>query len=102
MPSCVIVHMVSEVFFELLELKTDRWHIESYQINSIFRDLQQTGFHGKNNFMLSKLPKDSRDVQVNMLLYAMGPQSEGVFSKFSLSEDDSKKYNVVISKFDIP
>ena len=48
----------------------------------------------------SKLAKDSRDVQVNTLLYAMGPQSEGVFSQFSLSEDDSKKYDVVITKFD--
>ena len=48
----------------------------------------------------SKLAKDSGDVQVNTLLYAMGPQSEGVFSQFSLSEDDSKKYDVVITKFD--
>ena len=30
----------------------------------------------------------------------MGPQSEGVFSQFSLSEDDSEKYDVVITKFD--
>ena len=48
----------------------------------------------------SKLAKDSGDVQVNTLLYAMGPQSEGVFPQFSLSEDDSKKYDVVITKFD--
>ena len=50
--------------------------------------------------MASKLAKDSGDVQVNTLLYVMGPKSEGVFSQFSLSEDDSKKYDVVITKFD--
>ena len=48
----------------------------------------------------SKLAKNSGNVQVNTLLYAMGPQSEGVFAQFSLSEDDSKKYDVVITKFD--
>ena len=26
-PSCVMVHMVSEVFVQLCESKTDRWHI---------------------------------------------------------------------------
>lgn len=48
----------------------------------------------------SKLAKDSGDVQVNTLLYTMGPQSEGIFSQFSLSAEESKKYEVVMEMFD--
>ena len=59
---------------------------------------------GKKRFhrhrIASKLAKDSGDVQMNTLGYAMEPQSEGVFLQFSLSENDSKKYDVVITKFD--
>ena len=94
--------MVSEVFIELLELKTNGTFKATRSI--YFLRAVTDGIPWKKLFdryrIASKLAKDSGDVQVNTLLYAMGPQSEAVFSQFSLPEYDSRKYDIVISKFD--
>jgi hypothetical protein len=38
--------------------------------------------------------------QVSTLLYCMGHRSEDIFKSFNLSDDDAKKFNTVIQKFD--
>jgi transposase InsO family protein len=48
----------------------------------------------------SKLHEDDEFVQVSALVYAMGEEAEQVFVQFGLSNDDSKKYDEVLKKFD--
>ncbi|KAK7103952.1 hypothetical protein V1264_018740 [Littorina saxatilis] len=48
----------------------------------------------------SKLDKDEEKVQVSALIYAMGNEAERIFLSFGLSDADSKKFDVVLGKFD--
>ena len=35
----------------------------------------------------------SKEIQVNMLIYSMGEEADGIVYAFGLSENDRKKYN---------
>ena len=48
----------------------------------------------------SKLCKESGEIQVSTLVYAMGQESEHIFSQFALSEADQKDYDKVIAQYD--
>jgi hypothetical protein len=48
----------------------------------------------------SDLSTKSEQRQVNMLLYCMGERSEDILTSFNLSDDDVKKFNAVLRKFD--
>ena len=48
----------------------------------------------------SGLNAKDEEAQVNTLVYSMGDDADDILRSFRLSEDDSKKYNVVKSKFD--
>ena len=47
----------------------------------------------------TRLTKEDGDVQVATLVYSMGPDAENIFESFNLSNDNSKKYDVVLKKF---
>ena len=45
--------------------------------------------------------KDKDDeAQVNTLIYSMGDEAEDILRSFGLSEEDSKKYDTVVAKFE--
>ena len=46
-----------------------------------------------------KLDKEDGEIQVNTLLYTMGPESEHIFAQFALTEAESKSYATVADKF---
>jgi hypothetical protein len=48
----------------------------------------------------SELSTKGEQRQVNMLLYCMGERSEDILTSFNLSDDDAKKFNTVLRKFD--
>ena len=48
----------------------------------------------------SKTFKEDEEVQVSVLIYAMGPQAETVFSQMNLADGDEKKYAPVMAAFD--
>jgi hypothetical protein len=48
----------------------------------------------------SKLHNDDEFVQVSALVHAMGEEAEQVFVQFGLSDDNSKKYDEVLKKFE--
>ena len=48
----------------------------------------------------SGLSSKSEDKQVNTLVYSMGAKAEDIFQSFGLSEDDSKNYSTVKTKFE--
>lgn len=49
----------------------------------------------------TKLDKDTAAVQVNSLVYAMGPEADHVYCAFSFdSDEDSNDYKKVLQKFD--
>ncbi|KAI4898509.1 hypothetical protein NFI96_006164, partial [Prochilodus magdalenae] len=48
----------------------------------------------------SKLDKESGEVQVNSLLYAMGAEAEAVFNSFSLGDGEAQNYDTVVAKLD--
>jgi len=48
----------------------------------------------------SKLNQDDEEVQIDSLIYTMGPQAETIYSQLNLTEDESKQYNTVLQKFD--
>lgn len=50
--------------------------------------------------LATKLNKENGEVQVSCLIYAMGPEAENIFKSFALSEDDQKKFDVVLNKYD--
>ena len=51
--------------------------------------------------LLTKLAEDSDEIQVASLVYAMGAEAEHVFKSFTFADaDDSKKYDLVMTKFD--
>ena len=49
----------------------------------------------------STLDKEAEDRQVNTLLYCMGEEAENVLSSTGISDDDKKKYDKVMEKFDL-
>ncbi|KAK8771421.1 hypothetical protein V5799_025335 [Amblyomma americanum] len=48
----------------------------------------------------SGLNERTQEAQVRTLLYTMGRQARNIFKTFNLSEEDSKKYDVVKTQFD--
>ena len=58
----------------------------------------------KNRFLrfrlASKLTKESDEVQVSSLIYAMGMEAKNILKSFNLSAFDSKVFDTVIGKFD--
>ena len=48
----------------------------------------------------SSLEEKAEEAQVNTLIYAMGNDAEDILRSIRLSDDDSKKYDVVKGKFD--
>ena len=49
----------------------------------------------------TKLDKDDESVQVNALVYSMGPEAENVFKAFQFADAaDSNKYEPVLAKYD--
>ena len=47
----------------------------------------------------SGLTEKSEEAQVNTLMYCMGDRADDILRSFKLSEEDSKKYEVVKNKF---
>ena len=47
----------------------------------------------------SGLLTKSEETQISTLIYSMGDRSEDILKSFALSEEDAKKYSVVIGKF---
>ena len=58
----------------------------------------------KQRFMRFRLASDlaskSEEKQVSTLIYCMGDQSEDIFQSFNLTDDDAKKFDTVLQKFD--
>ena len=50
--------------------------------------------------LVTKLHQEAQDVQVASLKYCMGPEAEEIAKTFGLSEEDSKKFDIVLKKFD--
>ena len=48
----------------------------------------------------SDLCNKAGERKVAMLAYAMGEKAEDIFASFKLSADGSKKYNIVLQKFE--
>ena len=48
----------------------------------------------------SDLVSKSEERQLNMLIYCMGDKSEDIFQSFNLADDDAKKFDIVLQKFD--
>lgn len=44
---------------------------------------------------MSKLDKETGEVQVNLLLYAMGRYNEPIYNAFHLSDEDAFDYDTV-------
>lgn len=49
---------------------------------------------------ISDLKKEKEEVQVSALLYYMGPRADDIMKTFQLSEEDSKKFDKVLEKFE--
>ena len=49
----------------------------------------------------STLDGEAEDRQVNTLLYCMGEEAENVLSSTGISDEDRKKYDKVVEKFDL-
>ena len=45
------------------------------------------------------LASKSEETQINTLVYSMGDRAEDILKSFALSEEDAKRYSVVIGKF---
>ena len=51
--------------------------------------------------MATKLTKQSGEVQVSLLIYAMGSVAENIFISFNFADGaDEKKFDVVLKKYD--
>ena len=48
----------------------------------------------------SDLTLKSKETQVNMLIYLMGEEADGILNSFRLSNDNRKKYNTVSNKYE--
>lgn len=48
----------------------------------------------------TKLTGEDEEIQISSLIYAMGPQAEGIFKSFAFSNGDERKYKKVMEKFD--
>ncbi len=57
--------------------------------------------HGFDHFrVVSKLDKDSNEVQVNTLLYAMGREAEAIYDSFEFGNaNEHPSYTEVMDKF---
>ena len=54
-----------------------------------------------NRFRIaSELHKKSKEIQVNSLIYAMGPSVDDVLTTFEFDEGEEAKFDVVKAKFD--
>ena len=49
--------------------------------------------------LLTELDKKPSPIQVAGLKYCTGPEAEDVFKTFNLSEEDAKKYDVVLDEY---
>ena len=49
----------------------------------------------------STLDQEAEDRQVNTLLYCMGEEAENILSSTGISDEDKKKYDKVVEKFDL-
>ena len=49
--------------------------------------------------MATKLHKDDEEVQVNALIYSMGPEAEHIFKSFKFDDGEATKYAPVLKKF---
>ena len=47
----------------------------------------------------SGLQAKSQESQINTLIYTMGDRADDIFLSFQLSDEDQKKYDVVLGKF---
>ena len=54
----------------------------------------------KQNFLRLKLHKEDGYVQVSALVYTMGREAEHVYKSFTLAEEDEKKFDGILAKFD--
>ena len=52
------------------------------------------------SYSISDLTSKAGERHVAMLLYSMGEKSEDIFASFKLSEEDGKKYDVAIKRFE--
>ncbi|XP_067945271.1 uncharacterized protein [Watersipora subatra] len=50
-------------------------------------------------YSISKLSKEDNVIQINSLLYSMGPASNSIFKSLGLSNDDAKDYAKVVAGF---
>lgn len=48
----------------------------------------------------SKLNKEEQIVQVSSLIYSMGSDAEKILAQFNLSEEDGKKFDIVLARLD--
>ena len=66
--------------------------------------LQIIGRNGERHFeqyrVASGLSKESEERQVNTLLYCLGEEAEDVLTSTNIAEDDRKKYDSALAKFD--
>ena len=48
----------------------------------------------------SKLDKEQEEIQIDSLIYSMGPKAEGLFKQLSMTEAESTSFETVLDKFD--
>ena len=85
--------MVSEVHmaaYQIPALQTFTFKSEEWEswLRRFERFRQATGLASK-----------SEETQINTLIYSMGDKAEDILQSFALSEENAKKYSVVIEKF---
>ena len=76
-------------------------HKAAYQIPA-FRHSPLNQKSGRADFtVLNVFIKllESEEIQINTLIYSMEDKTEDILKSFALSEEDAKKYSVVIEKF---
>ena len=56
--------------------------------------------HFEQYRVASGLSKESEERQVNTLLYCLGEEAEDVLTSTNIAEDDRKKYDSALAKFD--
>ena len=76
------------------------YQIPALQSFSFKFEQWESWFHHFERFrQASGLAGKSEETQISTLIYSMGDRSEDILKSFALSEEDSKKYSVVIKKF---
>ncbi len=56
--------------------------------------------HFEQYHIASGLLKESEEHQVNTLLYCLGEEAEDILTSTNIAEDDRKKHDSVLAKFD--